>query len=280
MKRKVIKLAQQTLVVSLPAAWCKQHGVKKGDELNCEPSAGKLVVMPQTPATSEVVLDGDAWGDVIKYVLLETYKAGHDRVRITARKPDTVRHVQYTLSHLLGFHLIEQTKGSLLIEDITRPDQDIHKLTRRTLLLVKSMLEDGIVALENNDHATLAALQQRDVEINKLSALCIRTLAKMPLSDRRMHTYFYQLEQLADDIKETFPKLTSWHIPALKQTLVLMDGVYRFFFERTLENAKHVANAYVAARASNLPELQSLIKKTVSLQELFLNDIKEHHGTA
>ncbi len=281
MQRKVIKLAEQTLVVSLPSAWCKKHAVKKGDELSVEELPGKLVLSSGTNETHSVItLDGDAWGTIVKRALTQVYQTGADRVRVIAKKPATAKRVQDALASLLGYHIIEQKEGSILVEDLTKPNQDLPVLLRRCLLLIKTMFDEGIQAIQKNSPEELAQLWQRDLEVNKLASLCIRTMSKNPtMRDPRLYAFIYQAEQLGDELKLTLPKLSANHIPALKQALLLFDASCQFFFQRTLEKAQTVSRAYDLAREHNLPEIDPILKKAVSLQELFLNDVGPPNGT-
>ena len=49
MKRKAIQLASQTIVVSLPAKWVRQQGIKKGDEIDVEERGKELVIGNKMP---------------------------------------------------------------------------------------------------------------------------------------------------------------------------------------------------------------------------------------
>jgi phosphate uptake regulator len=279
MKRKVIKLAQQTLVVSLPASWCKQHHVKKGDELSFEPLPGKLLISTTESTGGAQTIDADAWGTMTKRVLTQAYQTGMDRITVHAKKPETLARVQDALASLLGYHIIEQKASAILIEDLTKPDQDLPVLMRRCLLLIKTMFDDGIRALQDHDTKRIANLWNQDLEVNKLASLCIRTMNKNHAKlDARLYAFIHQAEQLADELKLQLPKLNETHVPALKQALTVFDAAYQFFFDRTFEKAKNVSKAYDEARSLNLSEIDPILKKAVSLQELYLQDVRHPDG--
>jgi len=302
MKRKVIKLAQQTLVVSLPAAWCRSNGVGKGDEVVCDERRGSIVISKDVPSKkTSAQLDGDVFGVLVKRTLNELYHAGVDRVTVTARKPKTLVHINETLNQLLGYHIVEQREGSIVIEDLGRADQDLDALFRRFLLLIKTMLDDGIRAAHLKNEDELRSIMHRDIDVNKFANLCIRTLAKdphlAPDHAARMHTLIYQTEQLADEYKHLLARLAANPSQAaasadmLRSAANVYDASYRFVFQRTLANAQAAAVAYESAQSELknarikdshvISAIDSLIKKAVTIQELFLHQLQDvHHGPA
>ena len=46
MKRKIIKIADKTLVVSLPTAWVQSQNLDKGGEVDVEVADYKLIITP------------------------------------------------------------------------------------------------------------------------------------------------------------------------------------------------------------------------------------------
>lgn len=302
MKRKVIKLAEQTLVVSLPAQWCKANGIRKGDDVLCDERRGSMVISRDLPSKkTSAKLDGDAFGILVKRALNELYHAGVDKVTIQAKQPKTVKHINDTLNQLLGYHIVAQEKGSVVVEDLGRADQDLDALFRRFLLLIKTMLDDGINAAQKKDADALRSIVQRDIDVNKFANLCIRTLSKdphlAPDHAARMHTLIYHAEQLADEYKwltsslAEQPAVAAASADVLRSAANVFDAAYRFLYQRTLANAQAVAVAYESAQADlqssrikdaqTVSSLHSIVKKAVSIQELFLHQLQDvHHGPA
>ncbi|MBI4145001.1 phosphate uptake regulator PhoU [Candidatus Woesearchaeota archaeon] len=296
MKRKVIKLAKNTLVLSLPAAWCKANQVNKGDELSCEHRSSQLTITKNASGKKATTIDGDALGVLLKRAINELYHAGVDRITIRATKPETQQRLGEALNQLLGLHVVEQRASTIIVEDLAKTDQDWPSLFRRFLLLIKTMFDDGIAAIEANDAAECAAIANRDTDVNKFGHLCLRALQKQPFAPdetARLHTLLYLTEQLGDDLKNILRSpAASAVLPALPSANALYAAATHFFFQRTLTNAHAVAHANDEAtqRASKLAvtnetavpviRLHSFIKKAVSIQELFLHELQDaHHAT-
>ena len=290
-KRKVIKLAEKTLVVSLPASWVRANKVNKGDELFLEDQQSKIVISKSSPDTkSSVSIDGDSLGPLLKRTIWQIYHSGIDRVNVTAKKPETIQAVNDALNQVLGYHVIEQQGHTMVIEDLAKPEQDVEVLFRRFLLLVKTMIDDGTAAIEKNNLDQLEAISKRDIDVNKFAHLCMRTIAKKPQHSadwtNRMHTLIYQVEQLGDDIKELFKETRgSETLPAMKKASNLYAASYKFLFDKSSENAKAVAKANDETRntlkslksTAAVARLDSIRKKAVSIQELFLHEVQGVH---
>ena len=297
-KRKVIKLAQKTFVISLPAAWCRTNNINKGDELYCEDHRSRLIITKASQdRKSHVEIDGDSLGVLMKRVLNELYHAGTDRVTIHAKKPETVQYINQALNQLLGYHIIEQKGHTLVIEDLVKKDQDFSVLLRRLLLLVKTMLDDSTQTIQKQD-ISFESIAARDIDVNKFSHLCMRALNRQQLPAHeaaRLHTLIYQVEQLGDDIKNVLMQLKTKPsiIPELKDGITaaaeLYESAYNFLFQRTTKNAHIVARANDKAKdvVNNIPSnnenefalirLKAFVKKAVSIQELFLHDLQDVH---
>ena len=290
-KRKVIKLAEKTLVVSLPASWVRSNKINKGDELSLDYKDSKIVISKASSnAKSSVTLDGDSLGPLVKRTLWQVYHSGVDRVNVIAKKPETIKSVNDALNQVLGYHVIEQQGSTMVIEDLAKPEQDVEVLFRRFLLLVKTMIDDGTTAIEKNDLTQLEAISKRDTDVNKFAHLCMRAIAKNPQHSadwtNRMHTLIYQVEQLGDEIKELFKETQGTDIlPAMKKASNLYSASYKFLFNKTSENAKAVAKANDETRkilkslksTAAVARLDSIRKKAVSIQELFLHEVQGVH---
>ena len=295
-KRKVIKLAEKTLVVSLPAYWTKANNISKGDELFLEDQQSKIMISKSSPdVKSSVSIDGDSLGVLTKRVLNELYHSGTDRVIMKIRKPETLERLNIALNQLLGYHIIEQKGNSVVIEDLAKSDQDFQVILRRFMLLLKTMLDDSVQSVKKNDF-NLSSIAARDIDINKFAHLCMRALnkGKFPTNEiARLHTMIYQIEQMGDDIKnvitevEKRPEITNSIEKALNAATNLYGAAYEYFFSRTLANALEVAAANDKAKISvksiqsdedniyAITRLNAFIKKAVSIQELFLHDLQD-----
>jgi phosphate uptake regulator len=294
MKRKVIKLATNTHVISLPANWCKSQQVSKGDELFCTPIHNKIVFSKKSPLQGgEVEINGDELGPMLKRTINEVYHSGADKVKVIAKNPETKTRLSKALDQLLGYHIIEQTNNTTLIEDLSKPDQEFNTIFRRFLLLIKTMIADGVAAMESGED--FSSVAERDNEVNKFAHLCIRSLSKnpdiLPEQTPRMYTLIYQAEQLGDDFSNMIMSLDKKsaknHLELFNALKDLYDKAHQFTFKKNMKNAREVANAYDKAKLtlkkSNknaetsivLTRANSFIKKAVSLQELFLHELKD-----
>ena len=137
MIRKVIKLAEKTLVVSLPSKWAKEHGVKKGAELEVEPGENKLIISTkkeQAPSKATIHLTGPL--TLARKRIRTAYKRGFDELELTFSDPKTINAIKRELSELLGYEIIKQGEKHCIIKNIAKAmDEEFDNILRRLFLM-------------------------------------------------------------------------------------------------------------------------------------------------
>ena len=61
LKRKIIKLAEKTLVVSLPSSWVESQNIDKGDNVDVSVDDYKLIITPENKNSTTYPIRA-AWG--------------------------------------------------------------------------------------------------------------------------------------------------------------------------------------------------------------------------
>src|SRR3989344_1846924 len=111
MKRKAIQLANQTIVVSLPAKWVRQQGIKKGDEIDLEEKGNQLIVAFKIIDKKEerAEIDVSNWNDrLIRLVLSGLNKKGFDEIVVKYDKSSTAKTLEELIKNLFtGFAIVE-----------------------------------------------------------------------------------------------------------------------------------------------------------------------------
>ncbi len=129
MKRKLVQQGPTTLMVSLPTNWIKKHGYKKGDEIEINEKDANLVVGGKQEAVSEasihieskkLPLDEDKYPDryVIRTIVINALRKGHDKIRITFDSPDVLYRINSCVGEVLGYEITEQSSNSCLVEAV------------------------------------------------------------------------------------------------------------------------------------------------------------------
>jgi phosphate uptake regulator len=211
MRRKVIRHGPSTLTVSLPLSWAKEHGVKKGDELQVDIHEDALLIRTDRPGTvpRRVSIDIDTYNRVGRSIVTGCYRQGVDEIRLSYKDESFINALHAVLrSETEGFEITRQERGVCTINHLLGVSQEEGLSTgiRRLWTLTLSIANDAHHALLNKDEATLRGIPDRDKSVNRFMNYCIRIMnTSRDMEDRKviLHAHLlHQLESIADDYKE------------------------------------------------------------------------------
>ncbi len=207
MKRKIIQMAGKTMVVSLPSAWVKKYGVKKGEEVEVEEQDRRIIISTEK-SYGEIKgeLDLNEFDKLAKCTIGAYYKYGCDEIKIIFRKPDDVKLVEKVLNELLGFEIVSHNEKFCIIKEVSSGEKaEFDAMIRRMFLVVSSISDDCLEGLRKLDYNLLEDIDQRDVTVNRLANFCRRLLNKEGYSDFRKAPMIYyileEVENLGDEYK-------------------------------------------------------------------------------
>jgi len=242
MKRKVIQLAEKTLVVSLPYRWVKKQGVKKGDEIEVEEQGSRLSLISESnPHSKSTILDCNQMNErVMRWSLSALHKKGYDSIELVNLSGDKMKLLQEELKDLfIGFTITHQTKTTATIKAISLDvDAEFDTVLRRAFLVTLSLAESG---LENiNDSDALSDLLHLEKTNNQLTNFCERIINKKGF--KKDATFFYviswNLEKVCDEFKhiceissKDHSELSKKVIDIYDRTNKLLRGYYELFYD-------------------------------------------------
>lgn len=270
-KRKVIRLAQKTLVVSLPAAWCRARRLSKGDEVSILPSGSGLHIATDTvtPAVAKANVGSSA--GLARRLVSVAYKRGIDELELSFSNPAVMAAIEEELDLLMGYEIVRQTKTHCVIRSIATAQPTEHAAIENrmwfTLLEMGRLVEEGLMG---NQAAFDHAIRMERV-VDKLSNFCKRTLAKKPYGDvgKAFHEYAIarELEQVSDAYEHIARGLQGTKRNDAKlATLKRASEALRSLHAVRLNPIQATVNTYDAhARALESGEFPALAKKIADL---------------
>jgi len=106
MKRKVSKIGQSTLMVSLPHKWVKKYNIEKGDEVEVEIDGGIITI--RQPGKSKQSKEwrmtlNTTYPKIIRIQLNTIYRSGYDRIIINYQNTETIKIIRKLVSDYLLF---------------------------------------------------------------------------------------------------------------------------------------------------------------------------------
>ncbi len=232
MRRKAIQLANQTIVISLPIKWVRQHGIKKGDEIEVEEKEEKIVVSIQKePEEIKKIINLDDYGIMQNRIVLSQYLKGVDELEIKFSKPHKIK--ERIANKLIGFEIIKQTSNSITFKDLSRfSNQDLSQIIKRIFLIIESMGFELLESLEKNQK-NLEHIIEIDEEINKMAYYAIRVLSKQGSGKSKESPLLYSiilcLESIGDKYREIAKKITEKKINLTKKDLQNIKITNEFF---------------------------------------------------
>ena len=236
MKRKVIQLANNTLVMSIPAAWAKKTKINKGDSINVDEAGDMLLVSPEGKTMSmSFTIDADQI-EFNKNMLSYLYQKGYDRVEIVNLTADMFKQVKEKTSELMGFEIIEHSEKRCVIKAVSKEmESEFDNLLRRTFLITLEMARHLSDAIEKKEYHRMTEIRDLEKTTNTFTDFCKRILSKGSYKDPENNTYMYviirDLEKVADYYKRICGVfLTAKDGPKVsKKTSDLIDKANSFF---------------------------------------------------
>jgi len=202
MKRKVIQLAGKTHVISLPSKWVKQHGIKKGDELEVEQKKKQIIVSTKKQLEldkAKLILDGPA--ELIRRKLNTAYKKGYDELEIYFENPHIMQTIKQELQTLLGYEIIKQGEKHCIIKNIAGTlEQEFNNILRRIFIMLNEMGKDILDAINKQEFERLKEISTSEQTNDKLTNFCKRILNKK--NDEQTNLQYCivrELEKIADE---------------------------------------------------------------------------------
>lgn len=176
--RKLQLAGGSTYLVSLPKRWVQDAGLKPGDTLFVDSeSDGSVSVrhkQEERPPVRRKVFEekGEEAREHLLRKLIGAYISGFGLIEIhfATDKGPFVRRVARDFCRLvIGPEVIEENRNVLVIQDLSDPSElSAEKCLRRMHLIVRAMLEDSILSLQNGNGTLAHDVEQRDQDVDRL----------------------------------------------------------------------------------------------------------------
>ncbi len=214
--RKVQVTGGSTYTVSLPKDWATENGVSAGSVIEFYPEEDALLLTPKSERErTEGQMDvSDLEGDQLIRAVMTMYVSGFDVIRLEAGRitTDQRRAIREAVQGLVGVEVLEETNDSVVIQDLLDSSElSIHNAVTRMRLIARSMLEDAVTALVEDDDDLAQDVIERDEDVDRLwyaVARIFRTTLRSPLAAEEigvsreecfdLHASARQLERVAD----------------------------------------------------------------------------------
>ncbi|WP_455392029.1 PhoU domain-containing protein [[Eubacterium] cellulosolvens] len=182
--RKVQVTGGSSYVISLPKNWIKNLNINKNDPLGLIVQQDNTLLVTtkisgeQTEITKEFNLENINESDFLFRSLIGANIAGFDNIKIYSKNrfPPFVRTVvrKFTLM-TIGQEVIEESDNVIIIKDLLDPvEMPFNNTIQRMYVIAKSMFQDSIRFIKDQDTTLAEDLISRDNDVDRLHWLIAR----------------------------------------------------------------------------------------------------------
>ena len=182
--RRVQITGGSSYVITLPKEWVKSVNIKKNDQLGLiRQSDGTLLISPkmidkQIKSEKQFFVDSKTDKKYLLRQLIGAYIVGYNSIIILSKEriPSTIRSSVRNFTQItIGQEVVEETDTSILIKDLIKPaEMPFNSTIKRMHLVVKSMYEDAMLALDTRDKRIAEDIISRDNDVDRLHWLIAR----------------------------------------------------------------------------------------------------------
>jgi phosphate uptake regulator len=264
MERKVIKMGDSSLVVSLPKAWVNKAGIVRGGTVEVEELAtGEIIVKPKTGASKRREVGISPEEKSLESCLIDHYINGTDIIKISSRdalNPKIISSIYEAVPELPGFEITEASSNSVRIEYLGGV-MPFKKLFSRLTLIVTNYLASLELAFEKNSGAE------------------VETMKKMKETDKLYHSLLRNLIMAAESVKiasemELRSKDSVFYALLVKNIFEMAKRIEKIDFFTTEQNQK-LAGFFKSALSCHKKVMEAWNKKNREVALEGMDEIKK-----
>ena len=259
MKRKVIKIADTTFVISLPLKWAREHKVQKGDEIDVVEKGNQLVLNLEKEryVPKKIEMDYKNFSkSAIRKSISGLYKKGYDEIKCFITDTKSMNSIQELVKDIfIGFIVSDQTKTSITVKSISNDHaEDFDNILRRIFHLNLTFGEQTIDLIKNNEYETMLSLLHMEETNNQLTNYCQRLINKGLVSNNPFFLYViaWNSEKVADEFRYIWDYLGHKKQPVSKELLE--------YFKESLSYYRKYSEFYYSYSSEKVDELGKIRK--------------------
>jgi len=232
--RRVQVTGGASFVVTLPKDWAEAQKIVKNDPVGLivQPDGTLLITkkITEDPVQRIKEIDSTAITDpaFLFRMLIGAYITGFTMIRITTkvRFPPFVRTVVRDFTQMtIGQEVVEESETAITIKDLLNPAEMPYDNTiKRMFVIIKTMHEDAVTALETHNRALAMDVIKRDTDADRLNWLIARQTSmilqnaslsrKMGISPN-MATNYYMLSRIIERVGDHAVRIAEHSIPII-----------------------------------------------------------------
>ncbi len=230
MKRKINRVGQTTLTVSLPSKWVRQNNIKKGDEIDVEEEGTKLILAPNLhPIKKEAIITIPNPESYLERFICGPYVKGYDKIIVKYKDKEIYNRVLKTSKLLMGFEIIDEGEGYCTLANISSQlEENFGVLMNRLFMDSISFGKEFVEKLKSSEKEDLDILLEYEFNANRIALFCRRIIQKGGIDHKVYSTFslysvIAHVEESIDLFREIIRMLGDSRPKLDKSTLELFE---------------------------------------------------------
>lgn len=235
-KRKINKVGNSTLTVSLPNQWIKNNNLRQGDSLNYKIS-GKEIIYSNSkiinkPLKTEITITTNDFYS-IRSILGGLYRAGFEEIIINFENNEILLEIHKALEYIMGYEYFEVNNKQGIIKnvvsDIKMNITDGIQKIRHLINTAHSITKEDIInqkynRLDEIKHLVQNALKYRDI--------VLKMIVREGITKREIIPYYaiaFALGRITGFYRVIYKEFSINKNKVSKEAIDYYDSVNKFF---------------------------------------------------
>ncbi len=183
--RKVQRTGKSTFIVSLPKNWATKNGVQAGSiiYINQGENGALTLSTDRSERDLRAKLDiGNKSGEHLIRDIIGCYVGGYRTIEVTSSHMSSAqkKDLHQIVNKLIGPEILEETINKVVIQDLLSSEElQSERALRRIKTVVKSMIQDALTSLLNNNDELAMDVILRDNDVDRLYLLISRQFTEI-----------------------------------------------------------------------------------------------------
>ncbi|GGP21830.1 phosphate uptake regulator PhoU [Thermocladium modestius] len=273
MYRKVIRIGEKSIGITLPKNWLDSIDIGLGDLVEVRAAGDMLVIKPVTTGGLEekpIELSVSDDIDETSRIIIASYIEGLDSMALKGRRETIRRAYQRIEPKLPGSLILEEESETIIKIATSEVNVNLNEILSSMSSMLNSMFERLVAYLENNGDKNITELLEMDDQVDKLYFLALRAIKKLSFKDPKEAIddtlVVKNMEHIADALDRTanFIKKSNFAQACLSSLAGRIKEVWSYSLKAVnayLSNSKDNALRIITNREAMLDNIFSIIKE-------------------
>ena len=259
MRRKLVQQGASTMMISLPAKWIQEHGLKKGFEISIEPvraglllSAGDRVEKRKTEITLTHLAESS-----IRTRITTTYRKGYDQIKVNFDNENQFKILDEVMgTRLIGFEIVEKKDKYCLVENITEPSEDqFDIILKKVFQNITSLFNATRERMGGSKHVSFSDVRDIERRVQRYDNFCRRVISKRKFKGKNTELFWAFLTLIVHAQREIYHMNKALGKKVSDKSLDYLGDVEKMY--------NLVVDTYENRRKEGIGEIHDLEKKIV-----------------